>query len=158
MYRDKNFKPNIDSTKRPTHCTIRNSFFANCTNISSYLANCTIEYCYLANCMIQNFCVWLSVGTFTWQVFSKINRLMWKLLWDSSKCGKNLWHIGATIGYSFRNLVYSSPHQKLCNIKKDMKKTNMKKDMKKLTWRKTWKKLTWTKTWKELTWRKTWKD
>ena len=51
------------------YCTIRKSDLANFTIGNCYLAYCTIEYCYLENCMMQNFCVWVSVGTFKWKVF-----------------------------------------------------------------------------------------
>ena len=97
-----------------TNCTIANRSLANCTIGSSYLAkctigncykvNCTIVYCYHGNCMMQNSCVWVSVDTFTWQIFfifSKIKLIMWKRTWNnSSKCSKNLCHIGATVIYS----------------------------------------------------------
>ena len=71
-------------------CTI-GIYLAYCTIGSCYLTNCTIGYCYLANCMMRNFCVWVRVGTFT----NKTDNV--KTFVNSSKCGKNLWHIGATV-------------------------------------------------------------
>ena len=51
------------------NCTIEICYLTSCKIGSCYLANCAIGYCYLPNCTMRFFCVWVSVGTFMWQLF-----------------------------------------------------------------------------------------
>ena len=92
------------------NCMIEICYLPNCSIGSCYLANCMVGYWYIANCMMRNFCVGVIVGTFTWQVMwfykIKIDKVE---TFVSSKCGKTLWHIGATVIKG--NSILHVPHQ-----------------------------------------------
>ena len=115
------------------NCTIGTCCLSNCKVGSSYLAICTIGFYYLANCPIRNLCVGVIGGTFTIYIgeyFSyitsflknKINKV--KISRNSSKFGKKLWHIDATI---FIDKVFFSNNETSLQAKSNLSTQNSQK-------------------------------